>query len=79
MYFFEADSSFIQLLFQNKNFRSSYFLRTVTFSEELVLRNQLHSTYTWKSFPWTIIYSFKYSMSWSDFYITQFFIVENSK
>ena len=39
MYFFEANSSSKQLLFQKKNvFRSRYFLRTVTFSEKVNLR-----------------------------------------
>ena len=42
------------------------------------MRNQFHCIYTRNDFPLTIIDSFKYSMSWSDFEIPQFFIVENS-
>ena len=72
MYFFEAGSSSKQLHFQKKNFfRSRYFLRTVTFCEKLVLRNQLYCIYTWKDL--TIIHSFKYTMDWSDFEIPHFF------
>ena len=77
MHFFEAGSFYEQLLFQKKKiFRSRYFLRTVTFSEKLVLRNQLHCIYTWKDFH---IHSFKYTVGWFDFEIPQIFFVENNK
>ena len=79
MFFFVAGNSFEQLVFRNTFFGSRYFLRRVNFSEKLVLRNQLHCIYTRKEFPLTIIYSFEYSMGWSDFETPQFFIVENSK
>lgn len=42
MYVFEEGTSSKQLLFQKKYFlRAEYFLRKVTFAEDLVLRNQL--------------------------------------
>ena len=63
---------------------NSHFFRRKTFlganiSWELVLCNQPCSIYTWKDFPLTIIYSFKYSMIYSDFQIPQFFIAKISK
>ena len=62
MYFYEAGSSSKQLHFQKNNFfRSRNFLRTATFPEKLVLRNQPHSICTWKGFPLASIHSFKYS------------------
>ena len=77
---FEAGSSFEQLIFQKKNFfRGTYFLRTVTFSEKLVLRNQLHCIYTRKDVPLSIIHSFQQRMAWFDFEILHFFIDENGK
>ena len=66
MDFLEAGSSSEQLLFQKNNFfRSSCFLKTVTFPEKLVLRNQLHYIYTGKGFPLAIIYSLKYIMGYT--------------
>ena len=56
-----------------------YFFRTVTFSEKLILRNQLHSIYIWRDFWLNIIHSFKYTTSWSDFEISQFFIADTAK
>ena len=63
---------------------NSHFFRRGTvlganISWELVLGNQPCSIYTWKDFPLTIIYSFKYSMIYSDFQIPQFFIAKFSK
>ena len=77
MYFSEASGSSAQLLFQKNNFLGT----GISWEESLfvVLRNQLHSIYTWKDFQLTIIYSFKYTMGWSDFEILQFFIIENTK
>ena len=66
MCFSEAGSSSEQLIFQKKIFlRSRCFLRTVTFSEKLVVRNQLHYIYTGKDFPLTITYSFKNTMGYT--------------
>ena len=49
MYLFKArTASELLLLHKNNFFRSGCFLKTVTFSEKLVLRNQIHSIYTWK-------------------------------
>ena len=42
---------------------SRYSLRTITFSEKLILHNQLRSISTWKDFPLAIICSFKYTMN----------------
>ena len=73
MYFFEAGSWFKQLLFHKKKKKQSL---EVKFQKNLVVRNEAHCIYTWKDFL-TIIYSFKYTMGWSE--IIQFFIAENSK
>ena len=86
MYFPEVGVASKQPLFQRNNFfRSRYFLRAVTFSEMLVLRNQVCCIYTWIDYPLTIIYSFKYTKGWSDFKyskgwseITQFIIIEKN-
>ena len=52
IYFFDADSSSKELLFQKKNlFRSRCFL--------------LHYIYIGKDFPLTIIYSFKYTIGYT--------------
>ena len=64
----------------NNVFRSKYFLRTVTFFEKLVLCNPNFTAFIpEKAFhwPWSIL--FTHSMTWSDFEIPQFFIVENRK
>ena len=62
------------LLFQKKVFlENSYFFWNAS------LCNQLRSAYTWKDFPLTMIYSLKYTLSWSISEIPQFFIIENSK
>ena len=55
MYFPEVGVASKQPLFQKNNFfRSRYLLRAVTFSEMLVLRNQVCCIYTWIDFPLTI-------------------------
>lgn len=56
-----------------------YFLRAVTFPEKLILRSQLHDKYVRKDSSLTIIHSFKVTMSWTIFKISQFFIVESSR
>ena len=49
---FSKHTVLLNSYFFGKNlFRSRYLLRTVPFSEKLVLRNQLHCIYTWKDFP----------------------------
>ena len=78
MYFFEATAFSEQLLFQKRCFlRAGISLKQSLFL--IVLRNQFHSIYTWTGFPLTSIYSFKYTMVWSDFEIPRFFIIKNSK
>ena len=63
------------ILFENKYFSArkkteQVFLENCHFfSKKLVLLNQLHNIYTWKHFPLTMIYFFKYAISWSDFEI----------
>ena len=83
---FRTGSSSEQLLLQKKNFFKAGISwehkpssEQSFFSEKLVMRNQLHSIYTWKDFPLTMIHSFKYTLSWSALEIPQFFIIENSK
>ena len=77
---FSKHTVLLNSYFFGKNlFRSRYLLRTVPFSEKLVLRNQLHCIYTWKDFPSTIIHFIKYTRGWSDFEILQFFIIENRR
>ena len=73
MYFFEAGTSSKYQLFLRRtafcgtsiSWKQSHFL--------IVLHNQFYSIYTWKD------RSFKYTMVWSDFEISQSFIVRNSK
>ena len=78
MHFFQASTSAEQLLFRKKNiFRSGYFLSAVTFSEMLVMRNQLIEFISGKT-SLTIIYSFSYTMSWLDIEIPQFCINLNT-
>ena len=54
-------------------------MKTVTFSEKLVPRNQVHNIYTWKNVPLTSTNFLEYTMIWSNFELPQSFIVENSK
>ena len=78
MHFFQASTSAEQLLFRKKKiFRSGYFLSAVTFSEMLVMRNQLIEFISGKT-SLTIIHSFSYTMSWLDIEIPQFCINLNT-
>ena len=72
-HFFEAVTHLLRNYFFNRGtfLKSGYFLRIVTFPEKLVLRNQPHNIFPRKDFPSTIIYYFKYTLSWSDFEIFQ--------
>ena len=50
MYFFEAGTFPEKLIFQKKNFEEQVFSKTVTFSEKLVLHNQIYSIILEKTF-----------------------------